>query len=65
MFVIREVMYIGIEKVVIGNCIGDIGVVIQDYVESCGYGVVCDLVGYGVGLIMYEEFMVFNYGIVG
>lgn len=25
----------------------------------------CDLVGYGVGLIMYEELMVFNYGIVG
>lgn len=23
------------------------------------------MVGYGVGLIMYEEFMVFNYGIVG
>ena len=63
--VTREAMYIGIEKAVIGNRIGDIGAAIQDYAESRGYGVVRDLVGHGVGPTMHEEPMVPNYGTAG
>lgn len=65
MSVTREAMYIGIEKAVIGNRIGDIGAAIQDYAESRGYGVVRDLVGHGVGPTMHEEPMVPNYGTAG
>lgn len=35
------------------------------YVEGEGYGVVCDFVGYGIGLIIYESLMIFYYGEVG
>ena len=49
MDVTKEAMYIGIEKAVVGNRIGDIGAAIQEYAENRGYGVVRDLVGHGVG----------------
>ena len=65
MDVTKEAMYIGIEKAVLGNRIGDIGAAIQEYAESRGYGVVRDLVGHGVGPTMHEEPMVPNYGIAG
>lgn len=30
-----------------------------------GYGVVCEYIGYGIGLMMYEKFDVLYYGEVG
>ena len=42
-------LYAGIEKVVAGNRIGDIGQAVQDYCESYGYGVVRELTGHGIG----------------
>ena len=65
MDVTKEAMYIGIEKAVVGNRIGDIGAAIQEYAESKGYGVVRDLVGHGVGPTMHEEPMVPHYGRAG
>ena len=65
MDVTKEAMYIGIEKAVVGNRIGDIGAAIQEYAESRGYGVVRDLVGHGVGPTMHEEPMVPHYGRAG
>ncbi|WP_159583193.1 methionyl aminopeptidase [Streptococcus halichoeri] len=65
MNVTREAMYLGIEQAQVGNRIGDIGAVIQEYAESRGYGVVRDLVGHGVGPTMHEEPMVPNYGRAG
>ncbi|MCS4487785.1 methionyl aminopeptidase [Streptococcus sciuri] len=65
MNVTKECLYIGIEKAVVGNRIGDIGAAIQEYAESRGYGVVRDLVGHGVGPTMHEEPMVPHYGKAG
>ncbi|MFS1663490.1 methionyl aminopeptidase [Streptococcus sp. zg-JUN1979] len=65
MEVTREAMYIGIEKAVVGNRIGDIGAAIQEYAESRGYGVVRDLVGHGVGPTMHEAPNVPHYGTAG
>ncbi|TCD46155.1 methionyl aminopeptidase [Streptococcus sp. X16XC17] len=65
MDVTKECLYIGIEKAVVGNRIGDIGAAIQEYAESRGYGVVRDLVGHGVGPTMHEEPMVPHYGRAG
>ena len=38
-----------------GNHIRDIGVAVQTYCESFGYGVVRDLVGHGVGANLHED----------
>ncbi|MEO1055168.1 MAG: type I methionyl aminopeptidase [Bacteroidota bacterium] len=58
----RESLYIGIEKAVYGNRIGDIGNAIQQHVEGKGYGVVRELVGHGVGRKLHEGPEVPNYG---
>ena len=55
----------GIEQVKVGNTIGDIGYAIQSYAESCGYGVVRELVGHGIGSNLHEEPQVPNFGSKG
>lgn len=65
MAVTKEALYLGIEKAVVGNRIGDIGAAIQAYAESNGYGVVRDLVGHGVGPTMHEAPNVPHYGTAG
>ena len=55
----------GIEQVKTGNTIGDIGYAIQSYAESCGYGVVRELVGHGIGRNLHEEPQVPNFGFKG
>ena len=57
-----EALLLGIQTAKAGNRTGDIGYVIQDYVESFGYGVVRELVGHGVGKNLHEEPEVPNYG---
>lgn len=65
MQVTKECLYMGIDKAVVGNRIGDIGAAIQEHAEKHGYGVVRDLVGHGVGPTMHEEPMVPHYGKAG
>ena len=61
--VTKESLYIGIEKAIIGNRVGDIAFAIQDYTEKKhGYGVVRDLVGHGLGRHLHEEPQVPNFG---
>jgi methionyl aminopeptidase len=56
-------LFLGIEKAVAGNRIGDIGQAIQDYTEfQHKYGVVRDLIGHGVGKSLHEPPDVPNYG---
>ncbi|MAB06961.1 MAG: type I methionyl aminopeptidase [Rhodobacteraceae bacterium] len=55
-------LYIGIEKAVHGNRIGDIGNSIQTHCENAGYGVVRDLVGHGLGRSLHEDPSVPNFG---
>ena len=58
----KEALYIGIEKAVVGNRIGDIGYAIQQHAESNNYSVVRELVGHGVGKDLHEKPEVPNYG---
>ena len=61
--VTKESLYIGIEKAIIGNRVGDIAFAIQDYTEKKhGYGAVRDLVGHGLGRHLHEEPQVPNFG---
>lgn len=60
--VTRKSLDLGIAEAVSGNRVGDIGAAIQDYCESCGYGVVRELVGHGLGEKMHEYPEVPNYG---
>lgn len=63
--VTKKALYIGIEKAVIGNRIGDISHAIQTYVESEGFSVVRDFVGHGIGKDMHEEPQVPHFGSPG
>lgn len=58
----KESLYLGMEKAIAGNRIGDIGYTIQQYVESFGYSVVRDLVGHGLGANLHEKPEVPNFG---
>lgn len=58
----KESLYVGIEKAVPGNRIGDIGNAIQTYCEKRGYSVVRELCGHGVGKKLHEDPEVPNYG---
>lgn len=63
--VTKQSLYLGIEKAVAGNRVGDIGSAIQTYVEGFGYSVVREMVGHGVGSDMHEDPEVPNYGHTG
>ena len=58
----KESLYLGIEKAVYGNRIGDIGHAIQRFVEAKGYTVIRELVGHGIGKSLHEAPEVPNYG---
>lgn len=60
--VTKESLYLGAQKAIVGNRIGDIGSAIQQYVESFGFSVVRELVGHGVGKRLHEAPEVPNYG---
>ena len=60
--VTKASLYIGIEQAGAGKHVGDIGVAIQDYCESYGYGVVRELTGHGIGREMHEAPQIPNYG---
>ncbi|MFO7824442.1 MAG: type I methionyl aminopeptidase [Cyclobacterium sp.] len=58
----KESLYVGIEKAVFGNRVGDIGNGIQKFVEAKGYTVVRELVGHGLGKQLHEPPEVPNWG---
>ena len=60
--VAQEAMYRGIETVKPGSTIGDIGHVIQKYVESERFGVVREYCGHGIGTTFHDEPQVLHYG---
>lgn len=65
MKVTQEALFIGIEKAVPGNRIGDISAAVQEHVESNGYHVVRQYVGHGIGTEMHEDPEVPNFGKAG
>jgi len=61
--VTKESLYMGIEKAISGNRVGDISQAIQEHTEKkYGYGVVRELVGHGLGKKLHEDPQVPNYG---
>ncbi len=59
----KQSLYLGIEKAVHGNRIGDISFAIQHFTEKeNGYGVVRELVGHGIGRNLHEDPQVPNFG---
>ena len=58
----KESLYVGIEKAVEGNRIGDIGHAVQEYCEKRGYSVVREVCGHGVGKRLHEQPDVTNEG---
>jgi len=58
----KDSLYLGIERAVVGNRLGDVGNAIQKYVEAKGYTVVRELVGHGIGKNLHEAPEVPNYG---
>ena len=58
----KEALKIGIKQAKPGSHLGDIGYVIQKYVEKNGFNVVRELVGHGVGKKVHEEPKIPNYG---
>ncbi|NLY77944.1 MAG: type I methionyl aminopeptidase [Tissierellia bacterium] len=63
--VTKKSLYVGIEKAIIGNRIGDISHAIQTYVESEGFSIVRDFVGHGIGKRMHEDPQVPHFGAPG
>lgn len=63
--VTKEALYLGLEKCVAGNRVGDIGHAIQTHCEKNGYTVVRELCGHGVGIRLHEDPSVSNFGIKG
>ena len=60
--VTRECLFLGIEKAIARNRIGDIAFTIQQHAEQNRFSVVRELVGHGIGTAMHEKPEVPNYG---
>jgi len=61
----QEALELAIDKVRLGNRLGDISSTVQEYVERNGYSVVREFVGHGIGKAMHEEPQVPNFGQAG
>ena len=55
----------GIEVAIPGNRLGDIGYAIESHVKKCGFSVVRQFVGHGIGKELHEDPSVPNYGTQG
>lgn len=60
--VTREALYEGIEAIVPGARVGDIGYAIESYIKPYKLGIVRDLSGHGVGREIHEDPYIPNYG---
>ncbi len=58
-------LYAGIDVMIEGNRIGDIGAAIQKVAEEAGFSIVREYVGHSIGTAMHEEPQVPNYGVPG
>lgn len=61
MRVTEESLYAGIDQMVDGNRLYDIGRAVQTVAEGAGFSVVREYVGHGIGTAMHEEPQVPNY----
>lgn len=63
--VTQAALYRAIEKMRIGNTVGDVGSAVQEVVEANGFSVVREFVGHGIGTRLHEDPQVPNYGTRG
>lgn len=63
--VTEQSLYKGIDQMIDGNRIGDIGAAVQKHAEAAGFSVVREYVGHAIGLAMHEEPQIPNYGSPG
>lgn len=57
-----ECMWLGISEVKPGAHLGDVGHVIQRHAENCGFSVVREFCGHGIGQRFHEDPQVLHYG---
>jgi methionyl aminopeptidase len=60
--VTEEALELAIDKVRLGNRLGDISATVQEFVERNGFSVVRDMVGHGIGRELHEEPQIPNFG---
>lgn len=60
--VTRECLYLGIEQLVPGNRLSDIGHAVETRAAAAGYSVVRQFVGHGIGRKLHEPPQIPNYG---
>ena len=58
----KQSLYSGVDKMKVGNRIGDVSAAIQNFVEAKGFSVVRDFVGHGIGRALHEDPQVPNFG---
>ena len=59
----NQALYLGIERARVGNRVGDVSWAIQQFIErECGYAIVRELTGHGIGREFHEAPEVPNYG---
>jgi methionyl aminopeptidase len=58
----RESLEVGIRELITGNRIGSLSAAIQDAIERCGFSVVREYTGHGIGRSMHEPPQVPNFG---
>lgn len=63
--VTEESLYAAIDRVRLGERVGDVSATIEQYVKPYGYSVVRDFVGHGIGSRLHEDPKVPNYGTPG
>ena len=62
MNVTEEALELALDKVRLGNRLGDVYATVQHYAEKNGYSVVREFVGHGIGKAMHEEPQIPNFG---
>jgi methionyl aminopeptidase len=60
--VTEESLELALDKVRVGNRLGDVSSTVQEHAEKNGYSVVREFVGHGIGKAMHEEPQVPNFG---
>ena len=63
--VTRESLDLAIDKMRVGNRLGDISAVVQEHVEGVGFGIVREFSGHGIGTSLHEDPQVPNFGAAG
>jgi methionyl aminopeptidase len=63
--VTEESLYKGIAAATVSNRLSDISFAVQSHVEGCGFSVVRDFVGHGIGRQLHEGPQIPNYGAPG